>query len=65
MARNKTNTSVRKSKPPLTPASSVTAVSEHEIAERAYLKWQARGCPIGDDMRDWFEARQELVQERE
>ena len=35
------------------------------IAERAYQRWQERGCPIGDDMRDWFEAREELSQERE
>jgi hypothetical protein len=31
------------------------------IARRAYEKWQARGCPEGDDARDWFEAEQELL----
>lgn len=31
------------------------------IARRAYEKWQARGCPDGDDRRDWFEAEQELL----
>lgn len=30
------------------------------IARRAYEKWQARGCPEGDDCRDWFEAEQEV-----
>lgn len=31
------------------------------IARRAYEKWEARGCPDGDDRRDWFEAEQELL----
>lgn len=31
------------------------------IARRAYEKWQARGCPQGDDGRDWFEAEQEVL----
>ena len=35
-----------------------------EIAARAYAKWQARGCPIGDDKRDWFEAQEEVRRER-
>jgi hypothetical protein len=30
------------------------------VAQRAYEKWQARGCPEGDDRRDWFEAEQEV-----
>ena len=30
------------------------------IARLAYDKWQARGCPQGDDRRDWFEAEQEI-----
>lgn len=30
------------------------------IARRAYEKWQARGCPEGDECRDWFEAEQEV-----
>jgi len=30
------------------------------IGLSAYEKWQARGCPDGDDARDWFEAEQEL-----
>jgi hypothetical protein len=35
-----------------------------EIAARAHAKWQARGCPIGDDKRDWFDAQEELRRER-
>lgn len=31
------------------------------IARRAYERWQARGCPEGDDRRDWFEAEQEVL----
>jgi DUF2934 family protein len=31
------------------------------IARLAYEKWQARGCPDGDDRRDWFEAEQEVL----
>ncbi len=31
------------------------------IARRAYERWQARGCPDGDDCRDWFEAEQEVL----
>jgi hypothetical protein len=30
------------------------------IARLAFEKWHARGCPQGDDQRDWFEAEQEL-----
>lgn len=33
------------------------------IARRAYEKWQARGCPHGDDRRDWFEAEAEIAGE--
>jgi hypothetical protein len=32
---------------------------EHEIA--AYYHWLDRGCPIGDDLTDWFEAERNLV----
>jgi hypothetical protein len=31
-----------------------------QIAELAYKKWQARGCPGDDDQRDWFEAEREV-----
>lgn len=36
-------------------------VSNDLIAMRAYEKWTARGCPAGDDLRDWREAEQELL----
>lgn len=37
---------------------------EDRIAARAYLKWLARGCPMGDDKRDWFEAQAEVLREQ-
>ena len=40
------------------------AVTRDSIAERAYLKWQARGCPESDGLQDWFAAQSELELER-
>ena len=31
------------------------------IARLAYEKWQARGCPDGDDLHDWLEAEQQIL----
>jgi hypothetical protein len=36
-------------------------VSHDMIAALAHEKWQRRGCPAGDDQRDWFEAEKELA----
>jgi hypothetical protein len=47
---------------PARPAPVVDDLSE--IAARAYAKWLARGCPVGDDKRDWFEAQEEVRRER-
>lgn len=41
--------------------SSSTNDGAAEIARRAYEKWLARGCPEGDDRRDWYEAEQEIL----
>jgi len=42
-------------------------MQEHEEAEaierRAYWHWLSRGCPNGDDQRDWFEAIAEFQAE--
>jgi len=35
-------------------------VRDEQVAQRAYEKWCARGCPTGDDLHDWFEAQAEL-----
>lgn len=52
-----------------TPTSSPRTVErtspEERIATLAYLKWMGRGCPVGDDKRDWFEAEQEVKRETE
>jgi uncharacterized membrane protein len=52
---------------PTAAASGQTAgnhIPEDRIAARAYLKWLARGSPIGDDKRDWFEAQEEVLREQ-
>jgi hypothetical protein len=35
-------------------------VSEDAISALAYQLWHQRGCPIGSDQEDWFQAEQEL-----
>jgi len=39
------------------------ALHDNMIAERAYNRWLARGCPLGDGLEDWFAARAELQSE--
>ena len=38
-------------------------LSQSSIAERAYVRWIARGCPISDGQEDWFAAQAELLAE--
>ena len=38
-------------------------LDEGLIAERAYLLWLSRGCPISDGREDWFAAQAELLAE--
>lgn len=40
-------------------------VTEDEIAVCAYRLWNERGCPIGSDQEDWFEAERQLKGQRE
>ena len=40
------------------------AITEREIAERAYFLWQKRGCPYGNPDEDWDRAIDELKHER-
>ena len=40
---------------PATPS-----VSQEDIEVAAYHNWIKRGRPIGDDQKDWFEARKIL-----
>src|SRR5688572_21125760 len=44
--------------------SSTIAIDHSQIHQRAYARWQERGCPVGSPDHDWFEAEQELVRER-
>jgi hypothetical protein len=41
----------------------VRQVTERDVAERAYSRWQSRGCPVSDGREDWFAAQEELQQE--
>jgi ribonuclease I len=41
-------------------APSTSAVNHDAIAKLAFQKWQKRGCPNGEDQKDWFEAEREL-----
>jgi hypothetical protein len=55
----------------VTTATSSDPVPEHspshviptheEIAQLAYLHWQARGCPEGAPEQDWLQAEKELT----
>ncbi|MCA9231995.1 MAG: DUF2934 domain-containing protein [Planctomycetales bacterium] len=40
-----------------------TSITEEAIAERAYLIWQANGCPAGDGQEDWENAKAQLLAE--
>ena len=42
------------------PATSQAELSPGEIAQRAYQRWIARGCPTSDGREDWFAAEAEL-----
>ena len=48
------------SEPRPAPAAPSADVTPGAIAELAFQKWQKRGCPSGEDQRDWFEAEREL-----
>lgn len=36
------------------------SVCEDKVRERAYLKWEAAGCPCSDGVSFWLEAESEL-----
>jgi hypothetical protein len=37
-----------------------SAPDETEVAELAYRLWLERGCPVGSDQEDWFQAESTL-----
>lgn len=47
---------------PLTVSAPIAAaeISVKRTAERAFHLWQKRGCPIGDDQHDWYQAEREV-----
>jgi len=45
------------------PAEPATAMTHEQIAERARLIWQSRGCRPGEDERNWHEAETQLKAE--
>jgi Protein of unknown function (DUF2934) len=69
--QNKPTAVKRKTQPALRsvtqppPKASHSALTEEQIAARAYEIWQRRGCPLGQDGQcDWYAARAELEQEQ-
>jgi Protein of unknown function (DUF2934) len=48
---------------PVTSSPTLVAPSHDAISRRAFLKWQARGCPSGTALQDWLEAEAELKAE--
>lgn len=62
MSHTATKTAPATARPstPATAGSRPGSVSRDAIAARAHQKWQQRGCPLGEDQRDWFEAEKEL-----
>ena len=66
MAQKKNTSTVKsapKTKARKAPVASnpATAVSEEEIAQRAYALWESRGKPIGSPEEDWHRATEELL----
>ncbi len=45
------------------PAKNVVALTHEQIAERAKSIWMKRGCPNGQDEKNWQEAEKQLKQE--
>jgi len=39
------------------------AITHEQIAERARAIWRQRGCPSGDDEKNWYEAEVQLQSE--
>ncbi len=55
-------TTTTAAKPATTEFKAQYRPSHDEIAMRAYTIWQNKGCPIGHDADDWFEAERQLIQ---
>ena len=40
------------------------SATHQEIQDRAYQKWEAKGKPIGMDLKFWLEAQRELLRRK-
>jgi hypothetical protein len=40
-----------------------TTIDPSAVRDRAYSRWQARGCPEGSPEQDWLDAERELTRE--
>jgi hypothetical protein len=45
-------------------AAATPQLNDNQIAQRAYERWQARGCPQTDGREDWYAAEAELRTEQ-
>ncbi len=45
------------------PTKNVVTLTHEQIAERAKSIWMKRGCPSGQDEKNWQEAEKQLKQE--
>ena len=41
-------------------AASLPPVTDHDVAQLAYLYWEARGRPFGTPLEDWLRAEQDM-----
>jgi hypothetical protein len=41
----------------------LTTIDPTDVRDRAYARWQARGCPEGSPEQDWLDAERELTGE--
>ncbi|MCE5278495.1 MAG: DUF2934 domain-containing protein [Planctomycetaceae bacterium] len=44
-------------------ASARNRLTQEQIAQRAKAIWQAKGCQVGQDLENWFEAETQLKSE--
>jgi hypothetical protein len=59
-ARTKADTIATADDRLLKGAPQATAITENDIADRAYELFLARGCEHGRDVEDWLQAEREL-----
>ena len=58
--KGKSGSGKNRSQPAMAPLPEIT---DAMIAERAYIIWTAKGCPLGQDKMNWYQAELELKME--